>query len=388
MVEFIQVKGNHREMGVQQAENFKIKEIIAEVMKSDIMQDVKPKFVPIFLVKFALGLMGRMNIKKAVQKYVPNQHEKLIGIAEGAGISKNLTYGLHYIEVYTGDPKTTAYISPGCTQLFALPPATADGSLLFGRNYDFPKALQPYQMVRLDEPDDKLKCLTISQYPLAGAHMGINEKGLAIGINYARTWEKYPDDFSFKGVPPTLIVQEVLENFETTEEAIKYISNFPARSNAQHYGIMDESGDACVLETTHTDFAIRRPKDGIMAHSNTFRTEKFFDHNCPDDHHWKIKKMRHISYIKSPKMRYERAHELLVKHKGDITMETFKEILGDHQYPSSHPEKNNGEPDDFTVCTHGETGITLASIIIRPKTRQMFVTDRQPCHSMYEEFKF
>ncbi|MHC1591094.1 MAG: carcinine hydrolase/isopenicillin-N N-acyltransferase family protein, partial [Candidatus Helarchaeales archaeon] len=205
-------------------------------------------------------------------------------------------------------------------------------------------------------------------------------------INYARTWEKYPNDFSFKGVPPTLIVQEVLETCKNTEEAIEFITKFPARSNAQHYGLCDESGDACVIETTHEDFAIRRPEEGILVHTNTFRTEKFWDHNVPDDHHWKLKAMRHIPYIKSPKMRFERASELMLKHKGEITMETLKEVLSDHHYPTNHPEKNDGTPDDFTVCTHGKTGITLASIILRPAKKQMFVTDVQPCKSMLEEF--
>ncbi|MHA1269466.1 MAG: C45 family autoproteolytic acyltransferase/hydrolase [Candidatus Helarchaeota archaeon] len=388
MVKFIHVKGNHYEMGVQQGEQLPIKETIKKILHSEIFQEVTPKLVPIFIIKTILGLLGRSNIKKAVKKYIPNQLEKMKGIAKGSKIGMNIQYGVHFIEVYSGNPKSTSYIpSSACTKLFAIPPATANNLIMYGRNYDFPKALRPYQMVRLSEPDDYYKNICITQYPLAGTHMGLNEKGLAVGINYARTWEKYPDDFSYKGVPPTLIVQEILENFSSTIEAIDYITKFQARSNAQHYGIMDKSGDCCVIETTHNDYAIRRPNDGILAHSNTFRSEKFQDHNVPDEHHWKIKSMKDISYIKSPKMRYDRAFELLLKNKGNITIETFKEILSDHNYPTQHNEQNNSIPDDFTICSHGKTGITLASIIIRPNTGQFFVTDVQPCKQMYEEFK-
>jgi len=386
MVEFIHVKGNHREMGLQQGKQMKdkIKAMIDFVMHSEMFSEVKPKLVPIWLVKFALGLMGRFKIKKAIEKYLPNQHEKMMGIAKGASIGKNFTYGMHYIEIYTGNPKSTSYVPQGCTMLFALPPVTSDKSIIFARNYDFPKVLQPYQMVRIDEPDDKIKTISVTQYCLAGTHMGMNEKGLSIGINYGRTWEKYPDDFRFNGAPPTLIVQEALENFETTEEVIKYITNFPARANAQFYGVMDKSGDACVIETTCKRFEIRRPEEGIMAHSNTFRTKKFWDVNVPDRFHWKIKSMRHVPYIKSPKMRYDRAFELLNKYKGDISIETIKEILSDH-YNKEVGEQKTG--DEFTICSHGETGITLASIIARPQTGQFFVTDKQPCYSMYKEFK-
>ncbi|MHA1377479.1 MAG: C45 family autoproteolytic acyltransferase/hydrolase [Candidatus Helarchaeota archaeon] len=384
MVEFIQVKGNHKEMGLQQGEQMKekIKAMIDYILHSEMFSEVKPRLVPIWLVKIALGLMGRFKSKKTIQKYVPKQHEKMMGIAKGADLSKNFTYGMHYIEIYTGDPRSTNYIPQGCTMLFALPPATADNSIIFARNYDFPKQLQPYQMVRIDEPEDGNRTICMTQYCLAGTHMGMNEKGLAIGINYARTWEKYPDDFRFNGVPPTLIIQEVLENFETTDEAIEFITNFPARANAQFYGIIDKSGDACVIETTCKRFAVRRPEEGIMAHSNTFRV--FEDMNVPDRFHWKLKSMKHVPYIKSPKMRYNRAFELLNKFKGNITIETCKEILSDH-YNADLGKPGSG--DDFTICNHGETGITLASMIIRPQTGQFYVTDVQPCQSMYEQFK-
>ncbi|MBD3229713.1 MAG: linear amide C-N hydrolase [Candidatus Lokiarchaeota archaeon] len=386
MVEFIQVEGDYYDMGIQQGEQLPIKPMIKEILHSEIFQEVKPKLVPTFIVKFVLGLLGRFNTKKAIKKHVPNQFEKMKGIAKGGDFGMNFQYGVHFIEVYTGNPKSTSYIPQGCTKLFAKPPSTADDSIMYGRNYDFPQALRSYQMVRLSKPDNGLKNICLTQYPLAGTHMGMNEDGLVVGINYARTWEKYPDDFSFKGVPPTLICQEVIENFSTTEEAIKFITDFPARSNAQHYGILDKSGDACVIETTHSDFAIRRPEDGILAHTNTYRTKKMWDHNVPDDHHWKMKSMRDISYVKSPKMRYERASELLNKYKGKITMETFKKIFSDHNYPSNHDEDNKGVPDDYTVCTHGDVGVTLASIISKPKTGKFFVTDTQPCKMDYEEF--
>ncbi|MFX1450487.1 MAG: C45 family autoproteolytic acyltransferase/hydrolase [Promethearchaeota archaeon] len=386
MVEFIHLKGSYEEMGLQQGKQLKtkIKDMIDYIFHSEMITVIKPRLVPLFLLKFGLGLLARFKIKKAIQKYLPNQNEKILGIADGAKISKNFTYGMHFVEIYSGNPKTTAYIPQGCTMLFALPPATADDSLLFARNYDFPNVLQPYQMVRVDEPDDKLKTICVTQYCIAGNHIGMNEKGLAIAINYARTWEKYPDDFRFNGVPSTLLVQEALENLETTEEAIDFFSNFPARANAIYFGIMDKSGDACVVETTCKRFAIRRPEEGIMAHSNTYRTEELSDVNVPDRFHWKIKNMRHVSYIKSPKMRYERAFELLSKFKGEITMETLKEILSDH-YNKETGEKETG--DDYTICSHGETGSTLASIIVRPQTGQFFVTDNRPCQSIYEEFK-
>lgn len=85
-----------------------------------------------------------------------------------------------------------------------------------------------------------------------------------------------------------------------------------------------------------------------------------------------------ISPIESPIKRYKREIELLKNYNGQITIETIKEILRDH---------DNREPDDFTVCTHGLSAGTLGSIIILPKKKEFWVTDNYPCSSEYEKFK-
>jgi len=81
--------------------------------------------------------------------------------------------------------------------------------------------------------------------------------------------------------------------------------------------------------------------------------------------------------LESPIRRYKREIELLEKFKGQITMDTIKKILSDH---------DNREPDDFTVCTHGPAAGTLGSIIVLPKKKEFWVTDNHPCSSNYERF--
>ena len=260
--------------------------------------------------------------------------------------------------------------------IFALPEATSDNILIFGRNYDFPNVLQPFQVVREEMPEEGYKNINFTQYPLSGCHMGLNEKGLAIGYNYGRSWKKEPLDFRLKGVPGTFLVQQMLESCATTQEAVKFISNFKNRSNGCHYGFMDASGDTCVIETTSTRHAIRRPTDGILSHTNHYQTEELKDANLPDYVRFKMDDMD-INPIESPIRRYQREIELLSNHKGNITMETIKCILSDH---------DNREPDDFTVCTHGPAAGTLGSIIVFPRKKEFWVADNHPCTSDYEKF--
>ena len=380
MVDFIKIEGNPAERGFQQGEKLKdkIHNMFDVVFHSKMFSEVTSKLIPLSIIKLALGIMGKKNIKKPLQQLLPNQYDKMIALSKGAGIKGNILYGSHFIEIMSGNPKSLYKNPPvqACSMIFALPEATSDNSMIFGRNYDFPNVLQPFQVTREEVPDNGYRNINLTQYPLTGCHMGINEKGLTIGYNYGRSWKKEPLDFRLKGVPGSFLVQEVLETCATSQEAIDFITEFPGRANGGHYGLMDASGDTCVIETTSTRHAIRRPEKGILAHTNHYQTEELIDANLPDYVRFKIDDMD-ISPIESPIRRYKREIELLTEKKGQITMDTIKKILSDH---------DNREPDDFTVCTHGPSAGTLGSIIVFPTKKEFWVTDNYPCNSEYEKF--
>jgi predicted choloylglycine hydrolase len=381
LVDLIKIEGDASERGYQQGEHLKqkIQNMFEIIFHSKMFSEVTSKLIPISIIKIALGIMGKKNIKKDLQKYLPNQYEKMIKISNTAGLKRGLIYGAHFLEVMSGNPKSIYKNPPvqSCSMIFALPEATLDNSMFFGRNYDFPNVLQPFQIVREEIPENGYKNINFTQYPLAGCHMGINESGLTIGYNYGRSWKKQPLDFRLKGVPGSFIVQEVLETCSNTQEAIEFITNFPARSNGAHFGLMDYSGDTCVIETTSTRHAIRKSSEGILAHTNHYQTEKLKDANLPDYVRFKIEDMD-ISPIESPIRRYNREIKLLTKSKGKITFDTIRMILSDHE---------NRDPDDFTVCTHGPSAGTLGSIIVLPLKKEFWVTDNYPCRSQYERFK-
>lgn len=380
MVDFIRLEGNPSERGFQQGEQLKakIRNMFDVVFHSKMFSEVTSKLIPLSVIKLGLGIMGKKNIKKYLQSFVPNQYEKMISIGKGALVKKYILHGAHFIEVMSGDPNSLYKNPPipACSMIFALHEATLDNLMIFGRNYDFPNVLQPFQIVREEIPEEGFKNVNYTQYPLSGCHMGLNEKGLAIGYNYGRSWKKEPLDFRLKGVPGTFLVQEMLETCATTQEAIKFITNFPNRSNGCHYGFMDSSGDTCVIETTSTRHAIRRPADGILAHTNHYQTEELKDANLPDYVRFKMDDMD-INPIESPIRRYQREIKLLETFKGKIDMETIKNILSDHE---------NGEKNDFSVCTHGPAAGTLGSIIVFPSKKEFWVTDNHPCSSDYEKF--
>jgi hypothetical protein len=378
MVLLIETRGSARERGVQQGEQLKecIQAAKNAVFHSEIFKEAKPSFIPLPIAVGALGLMGKGRIKPYVEQF-PRQHDRLLGIAEGAGLGANIVYGMNFIEVMAGNPRTS-YTRPlvqACSMVFALPEATVDGEIIYGRNYDFPGVLQPYQMVRRETPDDgAFKTITLTQYPMVGAHIGLNEKGVVIGYNYGRSWKTDPLDYRPRGLPTMIALQEALETCATTQEVIDFVTKLSIRATGAHYGVLDESGDACVIETTATRFAIRRPASGILVHTNMY--QDLIDANVPNDVMYKYKGQE-LPYVNSPKERFSRASELLSAASGNVTLDTIKAILSDHA---------GREPDDCTVCTHGKTGITLASILVKPRDREFWVADNQPCKTPYEKF--
>ena len=229
------------------------------------------------------------------------------------------------------------------------------------------------------KPEEGYKCIGLTQDMLVGVHHGMNEKGLAVGINYGRSWKKDVNglpDYRIGGFPSTILVQQTLENCATMEEAIELISKCPMRGNGAHYGILDKQGNACIVETTASRHAIRYPKDGTLVHTNLYMTEELDDANVPESVTWKTKHMVRPYYL-SPKRRHERAYDLVKKMEDKLNKEEIYKILSDH---------NGREPDDDTVCTHGEVGSTLATITCIPKKLEFWVTDTHPCQSQQELF--
>ncbi len=381
MVVFIELKGNAYERGIQQGELLKekIHHGLDHVFHSKMFRNMIPKFVPLKAALFALGQYARSKIRKPIKDNMPQLYEKMKGIVDSSGIPKHMIYVVHFVElinmmpnlIYSEDPNKTFEFA--CSQLFALNGATNDGNNYFARNYDFPTVLQPFQMVRREYPDEGYANLNVSQFPWAPSHIGVNEKGVAVGYNNGRSWRKDIDDLRIKGIPSTFLIQRVLEQAKTTEEAIEIITTFPARTIGGHFGILDAEGTAKLVETTASRHAIRYPQNGILAHTNHY--VELEDANLPENVKFKVEGLE-VHPQASPRARIQRIKHLLEKNHGSLNKDAIIKILSDH---------DNGDPDDFTVCTHGESS-TLATTVIIPENKEFWTTDNLPCISTFEHF--
>ena len=94
MVDYIKIEGTPKERGLQQGEQLKdkIHNMFDIVFHSKMFSEVTSKLIPLSIIKLGLGIMGKKNIKKSLQKFVPNQYEKMISIGKTASIKKYIIH--------------------------------------------------------------------------------------------------------------------------------------------------------------------------------------------------------------------------------------------------------------------------------------------------------
>ena len=369
-----------RSLGQGEAVRKLYEQMMEDFFGSEMWRENKPGFVPQGLVIPALGLLGTLNIKKAVSTHLPLQARRIGGLAEGLGISERLCWGIQFMELMMCEAGKSMKVPGGCTQIHAAPQATAAGKALSGRNYDFPNLLRPYQIIRRELPAEKgrFATTTVTQAPLAGAHQGVNEHGLMVCVNNSRQWKG--KDLRFKGVPYQFILMEALESCRTTEEVVRLVTEFPARANAGFFGIADAAGEIRVVEFTASRWAVRELDEaGVAAQTNHYI--KMAEANLPQGTYWTVKGMEGLKYAYSTETRYNTAYTMLKKEAGKITVETMMEILKDHS-------ANDGVGADHTVCCHGITGSTLGSMIVDMRDRKMWVAEGNPCEAEFTEVPF
>jgi isopenicillin-N N-acyltransferase-like protein len=379
----IDLDGSAYERGLAQGEATReaFEALMSDLLEADEFKTHGPPITSPWLLRRALSAVGRGFTQSSVRRRLPAQAQRVRGLAKGLGVSHGTMWGAQFLEVVFCEAGSTM-VPPGpngCTLVTAGPRATANGGLLTGRNYDFPYMLAAYQVVRREIPSerDRLATTTATQVALAGAHQGVNEAGLAMSTNNARLWRG--EHLRYRGVPGSFLLQEVLETCKTAAEAMHRVLSFGKRATAGFMGIADASGEAMVVEFTASEATVRRPGEhGVLAQANHF-TE--LSHcNVPDGTLWAVEGMEDVEYLAGSHRRQRTALQMLEEQAGSISVETLEAILSDHA--------GQDEGGEDTVCCHGHTGGTLASMVVDVTDRSLWIADGSPCSVPYEHVPF
>ncbi|XP_004703944.1 secernin-3 isoform X1 [Echinops telfairi] len=309
-----------------------------------------------------------------------------------------------------------------CDTFVALPPATVDSSIIFGKNSDrlcdevqevvyFPAAVH-------NNVGERLKCtyIEIDQVPetcavvlsrpawLWGAEMGANEHGVCIGNEAVWGKEEVCDEEALLGMD---LVRLGLERADTAEKAVnvivdlleKYGQGGNCTEGSMEFSyhnsfLIADRKEAWIVETAGKYWAAEKVQEGVRNISNQLSITTKIDREHQDMRNyakqkgwWDGKKefdfAATYSYLDTAKMltssdRYCEGYKLLNKHKGSITFEAMMEILRD---------KPSG------INMEGQFMTTASMVSILPQDTSLpcihfFTGTPDPARSIFKPFIF
>lgn len=292
---------------------------------------------------------------RCAKEYASDLYAELEGIAKSANVGFEdivfFNYFLDFFDLSYAETRTNL-LPVGCTCFAAAGPATDNGHVYIGQNYDWCTTTHPVTLIETQSKNTpKILCLTIPG--LLGC-AGMNSAGIGIVIN-----KLLPID-NRMGVPYTFVLRKALEQSSICR-AIDVILNAP-RSSGISYLIADKSGEILCLETTATDIEVLFALDNYIGHTNHYIHPRLAIHDAS------IKSGREgDTYV-----RWSRITKLLKQQIGQINLDFLKQCARDHVgYPAS-------------ICQHPGT---LASVIMDLQTLHFWIAEKNPCQSEYEQFE-
>ena len=371
-------EGTHYEMGVQQGTVYKQKlqgmwNIFSNM---ELVKRLKPKIIPKNLFFRTAKKRATEIYKKIIEKYAPKQAERIRGISEGSGMDLKTLYLFQAAETMLSGEATHVIPTGGCTSLGISSKKSSTGDCLISRNFDLYSILIPAYVGRRSRPIEGFSNIDFGLCVYAGNFHGMNEKGLTITYNYAD-----PTDGLKPGVPISILIQEALEKYETTEETVEFFQK-SLRSNGALLLIGDSSGDIEALEISCHRTGVRLLEDSFIVNTNHFHSEQMKPIDIPVDAVFSDKCLDKSLVGKrireSTEKRYERANMLLSKAR-TVDEKTLESIMRDHG-----PER---KPSRTTICVHTPYVSTTMSVIFNLNKRTMDALIGNPCQSRYKRFK-
>ena len=350
-IPLLRVAGTHREAGIQ------VGRACAETVRRAEAFEVK---IPCGRTREEqLVLADRY--REVTSAGLPWYIDELEGIAEGAGGDPRALFAAMIEEIWY-EPYA-ARVEGRCTDLVALPPATADGRVLVAHNNDMPRTYQD-QLVAIEwrirgEPT----VLSI------GNGLWMSAGWSSAGISFTGN-ELAPLDERV-GIPREIQFRSMLRQSsfaDALREALR-----EDRASSYNNVLVARDGRAVNVEGSATDAELTGPDEGgTFVHTNHYVCERMLRFEGDP------------RYVPHSSARYRRARGLLdAAGPGTVTVERLREMLSDHE----------GAPD--CLCRHperwGDTpmGSATAFWCVADVTDMRIVFGRgNPCDSVTQEYVF
>jgi isopenicillin-N N-acyltransferase-like protein len=361
----IRVQGGARERGRQYGEQAR------ERVTSSIAA-YREVFADLVGWDWARVTKEAMRFAEPIREYGARYLEEIEGLAEGAAVPPEDVLALNVrteVMFAARARQALAAAGPGsgeCSAFVALGPATADGRLLLGQNWDWLLHCFETVVVLEVEQEDGPNFVTVVEAGLL-AKTGMNSSGIGLVTNALVT----ANDAGVPAVPFHVLLRAVLDA-ETLTDALVALQRCP-RSSSANYLIAHEDGIAIDVEAAPGDFSdlfLLFPESDVFVHTNHFVSPAF--------------RGRDVSVWAMPDspFRLDRFRRALAE-RGPLTIEVLQQLFADH---ANFP---------LGICCHADPRLatydqsaTVASLIMDLERRRLWLADGYPCESEYRLLEY
>jgi uncharacterized protein YbgA (DUF1722 family) len=348
------VEGSPFEMGVI---NGKLsKELV--VRQEDHFSEQINKLVPSKgyrnFLKYFIGWFNRDLEKNVKEEY----KQEIFGISGSASnnysyIGSNYQRILNYHAAHDIGHALQSMMLVGCTSFGTWGDQSADSTMIIGRNFDFyvGDKFAEDKIVAFFKPSSGHKFMTVTWGGFIGAVSGMNDQGLTVTINAAKT--NIP---SGSATPVSLVAREILQYAQNIKEAVA-IANKRKMFVAESFLIGSaQDNKAVLIEKTPTALDVYDPNKKFIVCTNHFQGEGLAGSE---------ENKEQLQESASP-YRYQRLTELL-ETNGKNTVQKTINILRDRQgLHNSDIGQGNEKAINQLIAHH--------SIVFEPKKGLVWVS--------------
>src|SRR5450432_1111726 len=291
-------------------------------LQEDYFNDQIRRIVPSrFYLHFLKYIVGWFN--RDLDKHITEEYkEEIYGISAAASdkynyIGNNYQRILNYHAAHDIGHALQNLALVGCTSFGTWGSGSEDGNLIIGRNFDFYAGdhFAENKIVSFENPDSGFKFMSVTWGGFIGVVSGMNEKGLTVTINAAKS-----DMPSGSATPVSLVAREILQYAGNIPEALAIAKKRKMFVSESFLIGSAEEGKAVIIEKTPDSIGIYDPGKNEIICANHFQSEAL-----------KNLKSNRIQIKQSASdYRYQRLQELL-NQNGKNSVQKTVQILRDHR---------------------------------------------------------
>ncbi len=288
-----------------------------EYFNDQINRMIPSKFYLHFL-KYFVGWFNR-----DLDKYVmPEYKEEIYGISASASdkydyVGNKYQRILNYHAAHDIGHALQNLALVGCTSFGTWGSKSADGNMIIGRNFDFYVGdhFSENKIVAFVNPSEGHKFMSVTWGGFIGVVSGMNEKGLTVTINAAKS--SIPTG---SATPVSLVAREILQYAQNISEATAIARKRKMFVSESFLVGSAEDGKAVIIEKTPDSMAVYDPDKNYIICANHFQSKGL----------GKLKSNQAQILESASEYRYRRLEELLDSTKKNTVTRTVA-ILRDRR---------------------------------------------------------